>query len=189
MVDGIEQMRDMMKQLGAGGWVLYELMLRYGKECSPQPLPARYKMRAPKACFWNAQGLVNRSRRLRYTEGFVRRPEIPLLIHHAWAVDAQNRVVDPTLSNYRTFKSESHEAEYFGIVFNPEDYKRLRPRGGGSFLDSGCGYRISLWLEFAPEFEPVLWEALGRYKAIGKKTVALKGGTMEPPATAGLGPD
>jgi hypothetical protein len=47
------------------------------------------------------------------------------------------------------------EAQYFGMVFE----KKHLPRGGGSMLDSGRGYRIDLWLAIDPSFIEMVKEA------------------------------
>jgi hypothetical protein len=132
----------------SGAWLMHEFLLRNGKRFVSQPKPERYKMRQPKACFWNAARLAKRSRVLRYAEGYVASPDIPILIHHAWNVDREDRVVDVTLQDWKTGESRAGNAQYFGIVF---EAKHL-PKEGGSMLDSGRGYRIDLWLALDPGF-------------------------------------
>lgn len=160
ITDRLRAERDMYKTVGSGCWVLPEFVLRYGTVCVPQQLPKRYRMRMPKACFWNAQDLVKKSKVLRYVEGYTCRPAMPILIPHGWCVDRENRVIDPTLADYKTGESDSHTSEYIGVIFEPELYKALRPRGGGSFFDSGFGYRTDLFVSYDPAFQSVVDEAL-----------------------------
>jgi hypothetical protein len=161
--DWITQERDAFKNMhivgpGNGAWLMQEFLLRNGKLFYSQPKPRRYKMRTPKYCFYNARMLAKRSHgALRYAEGYVASSDIPMLIHHAWCVNLDDRVVDNTLQNYQTGESRSALAQYFGMIFPPE----IWPRGGGeSMLDSGRGFRIDLWLEIDPGFKEVIDGAL-----------------------------
>jgi hypothetical protein len=109
----IEHQRDGWKHLGSDLWVVEEFFLRNGREFYPQLLPVKYRRRPIKACFYNARQLVLRSKALRYAEGYAIGADLPLLIHHAWAVDEQGRVVDPTLRQPEMF-------EFFGVIFGRE---------------------------------------------------------------------
>jgi hypothetical protein len=159
----ITQERDTFKNMNASGpsagaWLMQDFILRNGKKFSSQPKPRRYKMRMPKFCFHNARMLAKQSHgALRYAEGYLASPDLPLLIHHGWCVDEGDRVVDNTLRDYKTEESRSATAQYFGIVFPPT----LWPKNGGeSMLDSGVGFRIDLWLKIDPGFKDVLDGAL-----------------------------
>ena len=158
--DWITQERDAFRKLSInspnGAWLMQEFILRNGKKFYSQPKPRRYKMRTPKACFHNSRMLVKQSHgALRYAEGYVASPALPLLIHHAWAVDADDRVVDVTLQDYDTEESRSGPAQYFGLVFPKEIWPN---KGGESMLDSGRGYRIDLWLTLDPDFKNIIEE-------------------------------
>jgi len=162
IVDWITEDRNVWKSLGTksmggGAWLMQEFLLRNGKKFFSQPKPRRYKMRTPKYCFHNSRMLVKQSHgNLRYAEGYLASPDLPLLMHHAWAVDANDRVVDVTLQNYDDESSRSGPAQYFGIVFPKEIWPKT---GGSSMLDSGRGLRIDLWLKIDPGFEVSLSEA------------------------------
>jgi hypothetical protein len=162
--DWITQERDCWKSIvtpgmGGGAWLMQEFLLRNGRKFVSQAKPRRYKMRTPKFCFYNSRRLVTRSRgALRYAEGYAASPEVPILIHHAWAVDSEDRVIDVTLQNYDTRVSRSATTQYFGIVFPKEVWPR---DGGESMLDSGRGFRVDLWLRVDPAFRFVLEEATG----------------------------
>lgn len=157
--DWITQERDAFKNIGMvgpsnGAWLMQEFLLRNGRLFYSQPKPRRYKMRTPKYCFYNARMLAKRSHgALGYAEGYLASPGLPLLIHHAWCVDADHRVIDNTLQDRNTDESRSATAQYFGMVFPPE----IWPKGGGeSMLDSGRGFRIDLWVTIDPEFKAII---------------------------------
>lgn len=153
--------REMFKQLGTPTWVLQEFVLRHGRSCAAQPLPKRFRMRQPKNCYWNAQAVVDRNPgRYWYCEGYVQREELPIPVLHGWAVDSFDWVIDPTLSNFDTGRSESHKAQYFGIVFNHPDYRKIRPRGGGPLLVDDYGCRVKDWVKLDPGFQAVIDLAL-----------------------------
>jgi hypothetical protein len=141
----IENERDAFKLLGSNTWVLHELILRNGQECISQPLPSRFKLRPQRACYWNAQRLIRKKSKLRYCEGYMSRPDLPLLINHAWAVDPEDRVIDPTLRAQGAHWSGSGEAGYFGIVFSRELMAQLKPRLGGPLLMDDWRYRLDRW--------------------------------------------
>lgn len=156
ILEWITQERDSWRSLGAnpGAWLMQEFVLRNGKSFYSQPKPRRYRIRTPKQCFHNSRALVNQSKgNLRYAEGYMASPDLPLLFHHAWTVDEDDRVVDVTLQNYDTEESRSGKAEYFGLVFP----KEIWPTSGGpSMLDSGRGFRIDLWLTIDPGFAAII---------------------------------
>jgi hypothetical protein len=163
--DWITQERDAFKNMGIigpgnGAWLMQEFLLRNGKKFYSQPKPRRYKMRTPKFCFHNSRMLFNQSHgALRYAEGYVASPGLPLLIHHAWCVDARDRVIDVTLQNYDDETSRAGEAQYFGLTFEKKLVNAISPNSG-SMLDSGHGFRIDLWLAIDPGFEAILDGAL-----------------------------
>jgi hypothetical protein len=115
-----------------GAWLAEEFVARLGIACTAQALPRRYRRGPMKRCFENAAALVGRtqSRRrltpLRYCEGFVSRPGVPILIHHGWAIDADARVIDPTLP-------DPEDCAYVGVPIPWDEYEaetRLTIRAG-----------------------------------------------------------
>lgn len=152
----IEQERDIWKMVGARNWVIHEFILRNGQPFVSQPLPKRFKMRQVKACYCNAYKVMRNNSRLRYAEGYMYDPLCPFLFQHAWCVDVEGRVIDPTLQELYSSKSRSGGANYFGIIFE----KSWIPRGGGSVLEGFHGFKIDTWLKFDPGFTAVLAEAL-----------------------------
>jgi hypothetical protein len=135
--------RDTMRAFESG--VIEEFMLRNGREFQGRALPARYRRRAPKMCFYNARQLVLRSsKRLRYCEGYVLWPKLPLLIHHAWAIDEAGRVVDPTLARPQDY-------QFFGIILETD---LLRPREriyAGLLTDPAGCWRLDFMRTLDPE--------------------------------------
>lgn len=74
-----------------------DLLLREGRVFRPVELPRRYQRHAGpmKACFENTQRLVRRfPHELHYAEGYAVSSLFPVL--HAWAVDRDGQMVDPT---------------------------------------------------------------------------------------------
>lgn len=113
-----------------GAWLMEEFVLLEGIDCIAQPLPRRYRRRLPKQCFANAAALVRRVPGLIYVEGYVASPRVPFPVHHAWAIDADHAVIDPTLG-------DPELCAYVGVPVTREDYV-ARTRQGNSasmFLD------------------------------------------------------
>jgi hypothetical protein len=77
-----------------------DLLLQRGRSFAVQPMPAEWAGKVvslEKQCFDNAYRLAVKSRgRLRYVEGYAA-GIIP--VEHAWCIDANDRVVDPTWSD------------------------------------------------------------------------------------------
>jgi hypothetical protein len=67
-----------------------------------------------KQCFTNASRLVVHDRSLTYCEGYVSVYGVP--IHHAWVIDKNDKVRDPTLRE----DSKIPKCEYFGVAFTLE---------------------------------------------------------------------
>jgi len=87
-------------------------------------LPDRVKLMTPKHCFDNAYRLATRRKGLRYVEGYYATSILPL--PHAWCVDADGRVIDPT---WRRLDQPPYDADvpsYFGVVFPLEVVQAAR---------------------------------------------------------------
>lgn len=90
-----------------------ELVLKEGREFRGRELPAPYERGKPKACFANCQALARaHPGELTYVEGFA---TSMIAIHHAWLIDSDGQVVDPTWE----FGSDrpADEVAYLGIPF------------------------------------------------------------------------
>jgi hypothetical protein len=66
---------------------------------------------APHMCFRNS-GMLAISRGYQYCEGFVMPKKFPLAIHHAWCLDKNGVVLDPTLAD------ADETSAYMGIAMS-----------------------------------------------------------------------
>jgi hypothetical protein len=138
---------DLRAQLQAHSAVLTKLHPRAGllertvaaagSPCWAQPLPPRYPTMVPKQCFVNAARLVGRFRTLTYVEGYAYREGL-FPMHHAWAVDADRSVVDPTWR-------DPELCAYWGVPFDRDNWQRWsnRPQSW-SLFDSARGLNLPL---------------------------------------------
>ena len=116
---------------------LHDFVLKHGEIWQGQTLPSKYRLRPIRRCFQNTYNLVRRSKALTYCEGFVASREIPLTIHHAWAVNAKGEVIDTTLRAYLNLSASGGDrGEYMGVRFPTWFVQRYWL---GSMLD--CYYR------------------------------------------------
>ncbi|TAU07807.1 hypothetical protein ELI55_24615 [Rhizobium ruizarguesonis] len=99
-------------------------LLRYGKTFEPAGTnPAWFTRRPAKQCFDNVtQVLISRlaacDTGVRYAEGYAMDAELPIPMQHAWLVDADNKVIDPTWRDVA-------DNLYFGIVFETKFFLDL----------------------------------------------------------------
>ena len=104
-LEGIQQL--MPKHFGTS------LLLQHGRSWTFDPAfrpPMHYSTR--KACFSNCLQLILRHpRKYTYVEGLAATDFLP--VAHAWCIDAQGRVVDPTWHGLE----RSGPSDYFGIPF------------------------------------------------------------------------
>jgi hypothetical protein len=113
--------------------LFYERLNNEGRFYAPKPLPKRYKARPQKQCFKNAFDLAVKTRAaLMYVEGFA---FCYIPTHHAWVVDDQGNVIDPTWAEIAVPYAER---SYFGIVVPKKTLqeKRSLSRSYGMFEDS-----------------------------------------------------
>jgi hypothetical protein len=82
-----------------------EFVLKNGKNFPYKPLPPSVKRGEPKMCFKNATQLMIDRDDLTYVEGYAL-SIIPIM--HAWCIDEDGNVVDPTMPM----------CEYYGIPFD-----------------------------------------------------------------------
>lgn len=104
----IEQHANALDRMGYGRSIYSEL-LKHGREFTAQPLPEDIERGTPKECFQNCLNIAD-GETLIYCEGYGMRPELMVLIHHAWCIDEDERVVDPTWDR-------PEECQYFGVDF------------------------------------------------------------------------
>ena len=91
---------------------IQEFVLKHGKHYPARKTVENVPSSTPKECFKNALELAWSSIEYTYCEGFISVHGVP--IQHAWCVNKNGLVVDPTI---QTPKSDY---EYFGVCFNTE---------------------------------------------------------------------
>jgi hypothetical protein len=90
-----------------------DFMLQYGKEYRMSERTFLGPRAEPKNCYGNATHAAIDDERLTYVEGYACVYGVP--IEHAWLVDADGFVIDPTLTN-----DTGRVLEYFGVPFITE---------------------------------------------------------------------
>jgi hypothetical protein len=114
LVAFIRMNAEMERDFGPAG-----ALLRYGKTFEPSDTnPTWFTRRPAKQCFDNVtQVLISRTTdgdtSVRYAEGYAMDAELPIPMQHAWLVDADNKVIDPT------WRKAANNL-YYGIVFETE---------------------------------------------------------------------
>ena len=94
-----------------------ELVLDCGVETSFAPLPKNIKRGLPKSCYYNCFQLLREDLNLTYSEGYALDLELLLPLIHAWLVNKDGEVIDPTWNNCN--------AAYLGIPFNTQWFINL----------------------------------------------------------------
>lgn len=89
------------------------------------------KMGQIKQCFKNASHMALGDDSLTYHEGFMKRPDLPIFIHHAWVVDRQGTAIDPTLRDVK-------DVTYTGVPIDTDSLmKQLMMNRVYGVLDTG----------------------------------------------------
>jgi hypothetical protein len=134
-----------------GPRIMPEFVLRNGIDCIAQPLPKRMRRGQPKACFANAITKVRKSGgKLTYVEGYTMRADFLLEIHHGWCIDADRRVIDPTLD-------DPEDCAYVGVPIPLDLYNKVTARGdSASVFDGGRGLRIDFMRAQCPSISDIL---------------------------------
>ncbi|MBW9051005.1 hypothetical protein [Rhizobium mesosinicum] len=84
---------------------------KYGRYALPrEKKPEWLKIGLKRACFYNATAYAAARDDVFYAEGYALEPALTVPVQHAWLVDADGRVLDPTWS-----RTKCHI--YFGISF------------------------------------------------------------------------
>lgn len=86
------------------------VLLKHGRPWTPAPQPSGIRFHGPQECFRNAW--YERARRpgTQYVEGYAAEASYGIPVAHAWLVDPEGLVIDPT---WRTAGRE-----YFGVPFD-----------------------------------------------------------------------
>lgn len=107
------------KPPGMAYWSVEDYILKEGRFFAPQPLPEGYMQRPMKACFYNSYRLAACANgALRFCEGYASGSLIP--VHHAWCVDREDRVVDPTWDEPGT--------AYLGVILDLDQVRDVAKR-------------------------------------------------------------
>lgn len=140
-----------------------EFVLDNGEQFTAAALPKEIKEGTLGLCYQNAYQTCeyNSQKELEYVEGFAKPSSLPFPIAHAWAVDKDGNVVDPTWDRLRkkgdtidyfgvripmkTVRSTIFARERYGVLHNPEQgFPLLRDgieekggAGSGHFGHSG----------------------------------------------------
>jgi hypothetical protein len=119
-----------------------EYILRNGREYGP--VKGKCRKMAAQQCFMNATKMAADDPELTYVEGWAT-SEIGVPVEHAWCVDKDGKIYDPTW----TGKTRPVGVEYFGVPFRREQVARvtLMTRVFGIF----CQWH--LWPEVLAELE------------------------------------
>ena len=91
---------------------IHSFVIEHGVYFQGTPLPDYCEKMEAKECFYNCT-ILSSSTGLTYVEGFVVRKDINFPIHHAWCIDDDGTVIDPTLD-------DPENCEYFGIPLHPD---------------------------------------------------------------------
>lgn len=152
--ENLQQQVENWKRIGAppGAWLMQEFVLRNGQTYEGRNLPSSYIPGVPKYCFSNAQEYVAGNGSLRYVEGFAMRDDIEFTMHHAWCIDARNRVVDPTMIH-------AEHCSYMGVIFMREQIRAARGIHSISVLDGDHGINWKL----IAQLDPYLKEQVERF--------------------------
>ena len=100
---------------------VHDFILKNGRAFqSPTSLPSDVRQRKLGLCFMNAYQLVDGRPDLTYVEGIASYKGIP--IDHAWAVDKDNHVIDPTWAGNKDYLPGDHK--YFGVKIPIETVRK-----------------------------------------------------------------
>jgi hypothetical protein len=125
--------------------LLQRYLLAVGSVHVPQALPKKYARGQKRECFRNAIRLAKRHKDLRYAEGYAL-GKLPILIHHAWVIDASDRVIDPTWD-------EPEACHYFGRAFTLAEWERETDRTGTTSALDGMGLNHVFMFDDVPSLK------------------------------------
>jgi hypothetical protein len=114
---------------------LHAYVLKFGKFYEGRPLPDKYERGRRGNCFCDATMMTVHNDGLRYVEGFAFHLNLGphFLMHHAWCLDRDNRVVDPTWGC---------GLAYYGVAFDDIFACRLVGR-----VPNAMGLTAQAWAE------------------------------------------
>ena len=92
-------------------------LLKHGKDYGINKRTFHGRRMMAKACFRNATLKAHRDPGLTYVEGFI---HTILPLHHAWLIDRDGVVIEPTLSTKLVNGNGRTPPEYFGVPFDTD---------------------------------------------------------------------
>lgn len=116
----VELMADIHRQFASKQISVEAFLLEYGEEFEANPTPEWVEPMTPKMCFMNCHTLASEwyggllgddIAELFYCEGYVYSSGLPIPIHHAWLIDANGTLIEPTLPD----RTAEEEITYFGV--------------------------------------------------------------------------
>ena len=117
LLAGLKEQADLIEKINQRSDFCYKsiqsLILAYGKSFEKN-VKAPFKGKS-KSCFKNCLEALLRYPQLNYYEGFATGDDIPIVVSHAWLVNNQGVVIDPTWVG-KQFKGNT----YFGVAFNSD---------------------------------------------------------------------
>jgi hypothetical protein len=120
-IDEILNHLKMISSMETGARAFASFVLTHGREWRASPFDLPFGKGPPRACYQNSHAMLfadlcrKRPAGLTYVEGYACSGAVgfPFVTEHAWLVDADGNVVDPT------WDDPEHSA-YFGVPFRPE---------------------------------------------------------------------
>lgn len=105
----IEEILELYAKISPG----HQFLLDNGRTWAAQMLPDWVEKGPKRQCFMNAGLLALSYPELTYVEGLALSATVPIPLSHAWVVDADGRVMDPTWDT-------PEACQYFGLAFRTE---------------------------------------------------------------------
>lgn len=136
-------------------------LIRYGRRFTViAAKPSWLRMGEKRNCFNTATAYAVTRNDIFYVEGYALEPELPFPVQHAWLVDANGQVIDPTYE-------DTTDHVYFGIPFKRDFVFDILAKNKGQ-----AGLLVNLHLLRRQLRDPVLLE-----KAIMGSMAVIPGNT------------
>ena len=88
-----------------------ELVLYCGREMTFASLPENIELGLPKGCYYNSLKILDKHPELAYCEGYALADDLVLPVPHAWLINQESEVIDPTWNI---------KGAYIGVSFNTD---------------------------------------------------------------------
>ncbi|WP_139015579.1 hypothetical protein [Ensifer aridi] len=142
LISFIDQLTEGEKTFGPS-----TALVRYGREFPViAPKPGWLRMGEKRNCYNTATTYAVTRSDIFYVEGYAFEPELPFPVQHAWLVDANGQVIDPTYE-------DTTDHVYFGIAFKRDFVIDMLARNNGQ-----AGLLVNLHLLRRQFRDPMLLE-------------------------------